>query len=80
MSNVVKFSYSISRRAHSRKPRSSKNGTPDERAARVAAMQGPPARIVPLAPQEPPIDRRKLRGSPLREKITSISSPRQSSG
>jgi hypothetical protein len=28
---------------------------------------------VPLAPQEPAIDRRKLRGSPLREKVASIS-------
>jgi hypothetical protein len=71
--NVVKFPYSVSRRAHYRTPRSSKNGTPEERAARVRAMQGPPARIVPLASQEPAIDRRKLRGSPLREKITSIS-------
>jgi hypothetical protein len=31
MSNVVKFPYSVSRRAHARKPRASKNGTPEER-------------------------------------------------
>jgi hypothetical protein len=30
--NVVKFPFSVSRRAHARKPRTSKNGTPEERA------------------------------------------------
>jgi len=70
---IIKFPYSASRRVHSRKPRRSKNGTPEERAVRVTATQGPPARVVPLAPHEPAIDRRKLRGSPLREKMTSIS-------
>jgi hypothetical protein len=35
-STVVKFPYSVSRRAHSRKPRRSKNGTPEERAAKAA--------------------------------------------
>jgi hypothetical protein len=76
--NVVKFPYSASRRVHSQKPRRSKNGTPEERAAKAAATQSPPASIVPLSsrnqsPQEATIDRRKLRGSPLREKISSIS-------
>jgi hypothetical protein len=33
MNNVVKFPFGVSRRAHSRKPRASKNGTPEERAA-----------------------------------------------
>jgi len=37
ISNVLKFPYSVSRRAHSRRPRTSKNGTPEERAARAAA-------------------------------------------
>ena len=32
-SNVVKFPYGVSRRVHSRKPRTSKNDTPEERAA-----------------------------------------------
>jgi hypothetical protein len=32
MSNVVKFPYSVSRKVHARKPRASKNGTPEERA------------------------------------------------
>jgi hypothetical protein len=32
-SNVVKFPYAVSRRAYARKPRSSINGTPEERAA-----------------------------------------------
>jgi hypothetical protein len=35
-SNIVKFPYTVSRRAHSRKPRSSKNGAPEERAAMAA--------------------------------------------
>jgi hypothetical protein len=34
---VVKFPYSVSRRVHSRKPRKSINGTPEERAAKQAA-------------------------------------------
>ena len=37
MSSVVKFPYSASRRVHSRKPRKSINGTPEERAAKLAA-------------------------------------------
>jgi hypothetical protein len=78
MSNVVKFPYSASRRVHSKMPRRSKNGTPEERAASAAATQSPPASIVPFAdrdhsPEYPPIDRRKLRSSPLREKIADIS-------
>lgn len=76
--NIVKFPYSASRRVQSQKPRRSKNGTPEERAAKAAATQSPPASIVPLSarnqsPQAPTIDRRKLRGSPLRDKIPSIS-------
>jgi hypothetical protein len=37
MSIVVKFPYSVSRRVHSRKQRKSKNGAPEERAAKAAA-------------------------------------------
>jgi hypothetical protein len=78
MSNVLKFPYSASRRVHSQKPRRSKNGSPEERVAKAAATQSPAASIVPFAgrnqsPEEPTIDRRKLRSSPLREKIPSIS-------
>jgi hypothetical protein len=32
---IYKFPFSVSRRAHARKPRASKNGTPDERAAQT---------------------------------------------
>jgi hypothetical protein len=46
MSNVVKFPYNASRRVHSRKPRRSKNGTPEERAANASAARPDPA---PLA-------------------------------
>jgi hypothetical protein len=37
MTTVVKFPYNACRRVHSRKPRISKNGTPEERAAKAAA-------------------------------------------
>jgi hypothetical protein len=40
MSNVVKFPFSVSRRAHARKPRASKNGTPEERAAQADTEWG----------------------------------------
>jgi hypothetical protein len=39
MTNVVKFPYIASRRAHSRKPRISKNGTPEERAAKAPVAE-----------------------------------------
>jgi hypothetical protein len=51
MSNVVKFPYDASRRVHSRKPRRSKNGTPEERAkkeAKAAAAAPPPATVTRL--------------------------------
>jgi hypothetical protein len=72
MSNVVKFPYDASRRVHSRKPRRSKNGTPEERAAKAGAVQGAPAAVIELARNET-IDRRKLRGNPLRESYALIS-------
>jgi hypothetical protein len=48
--NVLKFPCDASRRAHSRKPRRSKNGTPDERAKSVAADEAapPPSIIIKL--------------------------------
>jgi hypothetical protein len=58
MSNVVKFPFSVSRRAHARKPRWSKNGTPEER----------PAKFVPSKKSEP-----YGRGNPLRAKVTLVS-------
>jgi hypothetical protein len=51
MSNVVKFPYDASRRVHSRKPRRSKNGTPEERAkkgVKAAAAAPPPATVTQL--------------------------------
>ena len=53
-----------------KKPRRSKNGTPEERAAKAAAARGEPATLVDMCPQ---IDRRKLRNSPLRDQIATIS-------
>ena len=56
MSEVVKFPYNACRRVHSRKPRRSFNGTPEERAAKAAdAMPAPAPNIVQLArkPVEP---------------------------
>jgi hypothetical protein len=46
--SVVKFPYVASLRLYSRKPRRSKNGTPAERAARVAAEAGEPATVVSM--------------------------------
>jgi hypothetical protein len=43
--NVVKFPYSVSRRAHARKPRKSVNGTPEERAKAAQEMTAPPADV-----------------------------------
>jgi hypothetical protein len=46
---IVKLPYDISRRLHSRKPRRSKNGTPEERAAKAAATQQPGASVIALS-------------------------------
>lgn len=51
-------------------PRWSKNGTPEERAAKAA---GGEVRSSHAEPASDRIDRRKLRGSPLREKVGPIS-------
>jgi hypothetical protein len=40
--NVVKFPYSASRRVYARRPRISKNGTPEERAAKAGAAEAGP--------------------------------------
>jgi hypothetical protein len=75
--NVVKFPYDACRRVHSKKPRRSKNGTPEERAAKAAALETAPADVVPMslarAQVRSEVDGRKLRGSPLRDCIGTIS-------
>jgi hypothetical protein len=80
IAEIFKFPYDACRRVHSRKPRRSKNGTPDERAAKAAAeiAASPPAEVVPpsaamVATSAEKVDRRKLRGSPLRDKVPTIS-------
>ena len=75
---IIKLPYNVTRGAFSRMSRKSKNGTPEERAAKAAATQRAPADVVAFsvvasAPTAPPIDRRKLRGNPLRDKVTPIS-------
>jgi hypothetical protein len=45
---IVKFPYSVSRRVHSRKPRNSVNGTPEERAAKAPAAEKRPQNSNPL--------------------------------
>ena len=76
-SNVITFPYSASRRVHSQKPRRSKNGTPEERAARAAALFPTSADVVPMADAREQarleVAGRKLRGSPLRDCIGTIS-------
>lgn len=75
--NVVKFPYDACRRVHSKKPRRSKNGTPDERAAKAAALETTPADVVSMShvreQARSEVDGRKLRGSPLRDSIRTIS-------
>jgi hypothetical protein len=73
MSNVVKFPYSSARRIYSRMPRKSKNGTPEERAAKAAELRSMPAELVVLPYLPPAIDGRKLRGNPMRDYIPVIS-------
>ena len=77
MSDVIKFPYDACRRAHSRKPRRSKNGTPEERAAKAATLETTPADVVSMshirAQAHSEVDRRKLRVSPLRDCIAAIS-------
>jgi hypothetical protein len=52
---VVKFPYNACRRVHSRKPRRSRNGTPEERAAKAAAegINLSANKISVLAPKTP---------------------------
>jgi hypothetical protein len=54
-SNVVKFPFTASRRAFARKPRWSKNGTPEERAAKATAqeMAAPPADVAFIGNAKP---------------------------
>jgi hypothetical protein len=77
MAEIFKFPYSASRRVHSQKPRRSKNGTPEEREAKAAALFPTSADVVPLAgareQARSEVDGRKLRGSPLRDCIGTIS-------
>jgi hypothetical protein len=73
-SNIVKFPFIVSRRAHARKPQTSKNGTPEERAAKRV-----PAGVVELslvraeAGSTAKRDGRSLRANPLRATFAPIS-------
>jgi hypothetical protein len=73
---IFKFPYDACRRVHSKKPRRSKNGTPEERALKTAATENA-ADIVPMsdirAAAHSEVDRRKLRTSPLRDCIGTVS-------
>jgi hypothetical protein len=77
MAEIFKFPYDASRRVHSQKPRRSKNDTPEERAAKAAALFPTSADVVPMADAREQarseVDGRKLRGSPLRDCIGAIS-------
>jgi hypothetical protein len=48
MNNVVKFPFSVSRKAHAHKPPASKNGTPEERTAKAPAAEKRPQNSNPL--------------------------------
>ena len=47
-SNILKFPFAVSRRAHARRPRKSINGTPEERAAKAPAAEKRPQNSNPL--------------------------------
>jgi hypothetical protein len=68
--NVVKFSYSASRRVHSKKPRRSKERHTGGGRRNFAAMETTQTDVVDLSPQ---IDRGKLRSCPLRDHVATIS-------
>ena len=73
---IVKFPYSASRRVHSKKPRRSKNGTPEERAAAAGPLKAPADVVLMSDAREDArseIDGRKLRSSPLRDYIATVS-------
>jgi hypothetical protein len=74
---IIKLPYSVTRAAFSRMRRKSKNGTPEERAAKAAALLPASADIVPMAEAREQarseVDGRKLRGSPLRDCVGTIS-------
>ena len=54
MAEIFKFPYDASRRVHSRKPRRSKNGTPEQRAAKAAQeITVPPADIAFIGNAKP---------------------------
>jgi len=73
---IVKFPYSASRRVHSKKPRRSKNGTPEERMAKAGPLKAPADVILMSDVREDArseVDGRKLRSSPLRDYIATVS-------
>ena len=73
---IVKFPYSASRRVHSKKPRRSKNGTPEERAAAAGPLKAPADVVLMSDAREDArseVDGRKLRSSPLRDYIATVS-------
>ena len=75
-SNIVKFPYSASRRVHSKKPRRSKNGTPEERMAKAGPLKAPADVVLMSDVREDArseVDGRKLRSSPLRDYIATVS-------
>jgi hypothetical protein len=73
---IFKFPYDACRRVHSRKPRRSKNGTPEERAMKAAPLKAPADVVLMSDVREDArseVDGRKLRSSPLREYIAALS-------
>ena len=76
MAEIFKFPYDACRRVHSQKPRRSKNGTPEERMAKAGPLKAPAEVVLMSEVREDAhseIDRRKLRGSPLRDYIAVVS-------
>ena len=73
---VVKFPFTASRRVYSKQPRRSKNGTPEERAAKAGPLKAPADVVLMSDVREEArleVDGRKLRRSPLRDYIATVS-------
>jgi hypothetical protein len=66
---IIKLPYSVTRGAFSRKPRRSKNGTPEERAAKAPPL----ATIIDMSRGDARMDGRGKGANPLRSKVIAVS-------
>jgi hypothetical protein len=73
---IIRLPYSVTRRVSAQKPRRSKNGTLEERAAKAAPLEAPPGVVLMSDVREQAhsgVDGRTLRVSPLRDCVALVS-------